>query len=174
MVRFFLGIRLPKELEQECETLRRSFRAPKTVPHLTVCAPFLWERKPERLITVLEGCLRFTKPLEIHGTGIGSFGQRVLFINVHPSAELLDLAKQLTCTLRQAGVSVDTRPYHPHITLATRLSPAQYERYRGELGDFAPEYSFICSAVSLFRFTPEGRWHDWTRIQLGSLQPEQP
>ena len=166
MVRFFLGIRLPKELEQECETLRRSFRAPKTVPHLTVCAPFLWERKPERLITVLEGCLRFTKPLEIHGTGIGSFGQRVLFINVHPSAELLDLVKQLTCTLRQAGVSVDTRPYHPHITLATRLSPGQYARCQKELEGFSPHYSFLCEAVSLFEFTAERRWQERVKISL--------
>ena len=169
MVNFFLGIRLPKELEARCESLRRAFKAPRTVAHITVCAPFDWVRKPGDLVALLESSLNSTRPFEIKGAGIGFFGTGVLFVHVHLGPELTAVQKRLNWTLRQAGISVDTRPYHPHITLATRLRPAEFDTYRAQLGDFSPEYSFVCSGISLFRFTDQGRWEDWTQIALDSF-----
>ncbi|HBG01242.1 MAG TPA: hypothetical protein DDW87_06690 [Firmicutes bacterium] len=169
MVNFFLGIRLPKELEERCESLRRAFKAPRTVAHITVCAPFDWVRKPGDLVALLESSLNSTRSFEIKGAGIGSFGTRVLFVNVQLSPELAAVQKQLSWTLKEEGIPVDTRPYHPHITLATRLRPAEFDKYRARLGDFSLEYSFICSNVALFRFTKEGRWEDWTQMALSLL-----
>ncbi|MDI9459937.1 MAG: 2'-5' RNA ligase family protein [Bacillota bacterium] len=166
MADFFLGIRLPKELEETCENYRRAFKAPRTVSHLTVIAPFAWERAVEDLEEVIKTAVGSIPAFEIQGCGLGSFGTRVLFVNVDLSPELQKLHRALAQHLRQEGVSIDRRPYHPHITLATRLSPGQYARCQKELEGFSPHYSFLCEAVSLFEFTAERRWQERVKISL--------
>jgi 2'-5' RNA ligase len=163
---FFIGIRLPKELEEVCEGYRRAFRAPRTVAHITVIAPFAWEEGAETLQELLKEALQPLAPFRISGSGLGSFGTRVLFVNVDLTSELEQLHRALARQLRQAGVKVDRRPYHPHITLATRLTPGQFARYQRELEGFAPDYSFRCDAISLFEFTVDGRWREQTKIGL--------
>lgn len=165
-VDFFLGIRLPRDFEETCERYRRAFKAPKTVTHITLVPPFSWDEPKEKLKELLDSTLGKTPSFRVAGSGLGSFGTRVLFVNVDLTPELLALHEGATEALRQAGVVVDTRPYNPHITLATRLDAKTFAKYKAELGDFSPEYSFTCSHLSLFHFTPEKRWHEWYRVVL--------
>lgn len=104
----------------------------------------------------------------VAGAGIGSFGTRVLFINVNLSLELKNMQASLAHQLRKKGVSVDKRLYHPHITLATRLRPGQFQRYQAELANFSPDYSFLCSELSVFQLSEEGRWLECGKITLGN------
>lgn len=163
---FFLGIRLPKEPEEKCEGYRRAFKAPKTVTHITLVPPFTWERDPEELQALLEKSLASVRPFQLSGGGIGSFGTRVLFVNVNLTPELAALQQAVSAVLQQAGIAIDTRPYNPHITLATRIDAKKFTDYKAELGDFNPKYSFLCSHLSLFRFTPERRWQEWRTLPL--------
>lgn len=156
-MKFFIGIRLPTELEATCEQYRRAFKAPKTVSHITVVPPFSWGRSVQDLIEVLETNLEHVQPFEVFGSGIGSFDTRVLFVNVKLTPELNALQQTLVKELRRQDISVDGRTYHPHITLATRLSPQQFSRYTRKLGDFNPEYAFTCSNLCLFHFS-DGAW----------------
>lgn len=168
MQEFFIGIRLPEKLEETCEAYRRAFKAPRTVAHITVIAPFSWERSANELHELLKEAVKPIAPFHIRGTGLGSFGTRVLFVKVTPSDELLGLHTALSTNLREAGVKVDRRPYHPHITLATRLSPGQFARCQKELEGFTPTYAFPCEAISLFEFTPDRRWGEQARIALAT------
>ncbi|NMB19675.1 MAG: hypothetical protein GX979_02295 [Firmicutes bacterium] len=165
-MRYFLGIRLPKELEETCERYRRAFKAPKTVAHLTVVPPFEWEQPAGELFKLLAEALEETKPFAVTGAGVGSFGNRVLFINVNLTPELEAMQKALTLCLKTAGVSVDNRPYHPHVTLATRLTAEEFSRYSRELADFHPEIDFVCSSLSIFEFTKERRWKEAHRLSF--------
>lgn len=167
MSEYFVGIRLPQGLEEACEKYRRAFRAPRTVAHITVIAPFSWEKSPGELRAIIDQAVRPLSPFTIAGKGLGSFGTRVLFVNVELSNPLRELHTALTHSLAQAGVEVERRPYHPHITLATRLRPHQFARYKQELGGFSPEYAFTCEAVSLFTFTNDRRWEEREVIVLG-------
>lgn len=166
-MKYFLGIRLPKDLEAACEEYRRAFRAPRTAAHITVIPPFVWERDVQELFIGVEKVLREVGPLNISGSGIGSFGTRVLFINVNLTPELNAMQKALAQELRQMGVPVDKRSYRPHITLATRLNPRQFSTYQDKLEGFDPDYSFLCSNLCLFHFTQEGRWEEYAKIPLG-------
>ena len=168
-MRVFVGIRLPKDLEATCEAYRRSFKAPKTIAHLTVVPPFVWEDSPENLLRLLASGLKESAPFQVTGSGIGSFGQRVLFINVNLTPELEGMQRALSLCLKSKGVAIDTRPYHPHITLATRLSSQEFNRYRRELDGFHPEVAFTCSHLSIFEFTEERRWQEsWSLPLEGS------
>lgn len=166
-MKFFLGIRLPRELEDTYERYRRAFKAPQTVSHITVIAPFTWERTLEDLLETLKMNLADTQPFAVKGAGIGSFGTRVIFVNVTLTPELAALQKALTAGLDKEGISVDRRSYNPHITLATRLSAKQFSVYTAKVRDFCPGYAFTCTSLSLFKFTDVGRWDECHRILLG-------
>ncbi|MCK9525069.1 MAG: 2'-5' RNA ligase family protein [Limnochordia bacterium] len=165
-MRVFLGLRLPQELEELCERYRRSFKAPKTVAHITVVPPFVWETSAPDLIKMLEVSLLPIEPLQVTGAGIGSFGNRVLFINVTLTPELEAMQRVLSSSLAREGTAIDSRPYNPHISLATRLDARQFARYSRELGDFHPEVAFLCSHLSVFQFSEERRWDECWRLPL--------
>lgn len=167
MSKFFLGISLPETLETECEQWRRRFRAPKTIAHLTVIPPFTWASGLAALTGFLAKTLEQTVPISIEGEGLGSFGTRVIFVKVDSNPELLDLHKTLIQCLESRGIATEARPYHPHITLATRLNPQKFHRYWGELEGFAPQYSFICNALTLFQFQESRGWEKVANIPLG-------
>ncbi len=43
MAKYFVGIRLPRQFEEDCEFWRRKFGAPRTIAHITLIPPFVWE-----------------------------------------------------------------------------------------------------------------------------------
>ncbi len=163
---FFLGIQLPKEFEETCESYRRAFKAPKTITHITVVPPFTWQGASEKLKELLEKSLARVGPFQLSGDGIGSFGTKVLFISVNLTPELSALQQTVAGSLEQAGIAMDTRPYNPHITLATRLDALQFAAYKAKLGDFSPTYSFTCSHLSIFHITAAKRWQEWCTLPL--------
>src|SRR5690554_2217654 len=118
MQNYFLGIRLPGNLEREIEAWRRRFRAPQTVPHITLVPPFQWSATQIDLLHVVTQSSASSLDFAIRGSGIGSFGRAVLFVNVELSHELKSLQETLANALAQYGVARDQRSYHPHITLA--------------------------------------------------------
>lgn len=166
MLDFFIGIRLPQELEEICERYRRLFKAPRTVAHITLIPPFSWEKDREELKSVLQKAAHSTAPFQISGSGLGSFDSSVLFINVTLTKELSELQRDLAAGLAAEGISKDKRPYHPHITLATRLNRGQFELYQKQLQDFKPDYAFCCREITLFQFTDKRSWQDCAKIHL--------
>lgn len=165
--KFFLGITLPPDLEAQWEKWRRKFQAPRTVVHLTLIPPFTWEDDLGNLLQLLQNTLRGTKPFVISGEGIGSFGTRVIFIKVDSNPDLSALHTAVAQTLATRGVPPETRPYHPHITLATRLEPRRFHRYLEDLEGFSPSYSFTCNKIAVFQFEETNGWHRIGDIPLG-------
>jgi len=166
VAKYFLGIRLPQELEKECEAWRRKFRAPRTVAHITLIPPFGWESEETDLLKLLKETVQGIKPFLVQGSGLGSFGRRVLFVNVELNEDFKTAQDQLAKALERAGIPRERRPYRPHITLATRLTPQQFDRYQKETAGFSPEYAFECNSISLFCFSPEGRWVETAKLAL--------
>ena len=69
-------------------------------------------------------------PFLIRGEGLGNFGRRVLFVNVELSPELRSFQQDLAEILAEHGIPREKRPYHPHITLATRLRSNDFNKYQ--------------------------------------------
>ncbi len=165
MADFFLGITLPDEFAAEVENWRRRFAAPKTAPHITLIPPFSWSGTDQDLEEVISKSLEGISPFEIRAEGIGRFGRRVIYIDVELSQELLRVYQRVAAGLESRGVALEDRPYKPHITLATRLSPGEFSVYMEELGDYAPSETFPCQQVALFKMRVDGRKRQWQVIR---------
>lgn len=167
MTSFFIGIRLPPQLEEEVESLRRRFRAPKTPPHITLIPPFQWEGDYRRLFDDLCDVAGKMPPFTIKAAGLGHFGTGVIFIDVKSSKELTECYDSLHQRLEQEeGASLPPlRPYHPHITLATRLGREQFNTYWQELGGYDPQTEFTCQSLSLFQLFQRGRVRHWEVVR---------
>lgn len=168
---FFIGITLPPTLAQDIEAWRRRFRAPRTAPHITLIPPFEWSHGFDKLAALVQSVTAHRQPFLIRGEGIGSFGRAVLFVNVEPSSELAVYQSELAQTLAEFGVPLESRPYHPHITLATRLTPAVFHQYRTELAGYNPRYEFPFPGASIFQLMPEGQGKRWQIVhQVSSMK----
>ena len=163
MADFFLGLTLPEEFEEEVETLRRRFAAPKTAPHITLIPPFTWPGTDLELEQIISESIQGVSPFTIKAQGIGRFGRRVIYIHVELSEELMGLYEILESGLERQGVveKEKDRSYRPHITLATRLSPGEFNHYMEELQDYSPSEEFLCQQVALFKMTVQGRTRRW-------------
>lgn len=161
MPEYFVAVTLPDQIGMEVERWRRRFRAPKTPPHLTLIAPFQWDLDEQKLIEVLRVTAQCHRPFDILCQGLGHFGRAVIFIDVNPSQALLSLQSDLARNLQEIGVKPEERPFHPHITLATRLRGNQYDLCRVQLMDYNPRYSFRCSTITLFILAIEGKIKRW-------------
>ncbi|MGI6640827.1 MAG: 2'-5' RNA ligase family protein [Limnochordia bacterium] len=164
MESFFIGIALPPTLEKEIEAWRRRFRAPRTAPHITLIPPFQWTNGYHKLYAIVQGVTAKCGEFPIRGEGIGNFGKAVLFVNVEPTPELVAYQRELAQALAQFGVPVESRPYHPHITLATRLLPPRFAAFRQELADYSPSYEFFFRGPCIFQLVEEGKGKRWQMI----------
>ncbi|NLA58556.1 MAG: 2'-5' RNA ligase family protein [Firmicutes bacterium] len=163
MAEFFLGITLPADFEEEVEDFRRRFAAPKTAPHITLIPPFNWPGTDLELEQIISASIQGTSPFVVKARGIGRFGRRVIYINVEPSEELLSLYEKLESGLENQDIAAtdQDRSYHPHITLATRLSPGEFNLYMEELKDYNPSREFLCQQVALFKMEVRDRRRRW-------------
>ncbi|NLJ85879.1 MAG: 2'-5' RNA ligase family protein [Firmicutes bacterium] len=170
MADVFIGITLPEDFHQEVEVWRRRFAAPKTVPHITVIPPFRWPASRDDLEEEVKKSLEGLSPFLVATNGVGRFGRRVIFIAVAPSPAIMALHQKL-----RKGLSLEDerrgrgRPYHPHITLATRLSPGEFNTYVEELAGYEPQEEFTCGHVAIFKMVTQGsirRWQVWKEVPL--------
>lgn len=96
---------------------------PVSQMHLTL--HFLGERPYEPIVAGLSSLVlpQFTLAVD----GVGSFsaadGGTILWAGVRGSTELAQLHTAITIALAPSGFRPETRPYHPHLTLA-RCSPS--------------------------------------------------
>ena len=174
MASFFVGITLPEDFTQEVEIWRRRFFAPKTAPHITLIPPFDWPASHDDLARSIGDSLKGLTPFPVTIKGLGRFGSAVIFINVAPSPGILRLHEKIQTGLAGAGIEnrAKGRAYHPHITLATRLSVGQFNQYMEELVDYLPESEFICHQVALFRLETQARirrWQVWRQLPLSQV-----
>lgn len=125
-MRLFVGIALASEVEKELSEAVARLQTPRdrlrwTTPeswHITL--QFLGNTDQKHCDCVLE------KLAQIHGAVVqvrlGSFGffnrAGVFFVDVVSTVELAALAERVASGTARCGFVAETRPYHPHITLA--------------------------------------------------------
>ena len=125
-MRLFVGIPLASEVLAELSKVTARFRSNGdnlrwTAPeswHITL--QFLGNTDPEQyrcLIAQLSGV--HAGPVPIHLANLGFFDRAgVFFVDVEPTPALVALAARVNSATSFCGFSPETRPFHPHITLA--------------------------------------------------------
>ena len=135
--RIFIGAFPEGELAGRIQALREKYdpqTAAITAPHVTLAGTY-WrygEATPENeteLIHRLQQHADQIAPFELVLGGIRRFGNRVVYLGVKPTDDLLAARRTL---LKIAGQDKHRR-YTPHLTLAMRLSPAEMDQMAEEL-----------------------------------------
>lgn len=167
--RLFAALSLPDEVRERvaaaiAQLQARGYRAKWVDPdasHLTIkffgSVPV--SAVPE-LIAALRASVRGSVPFELRVDGAGAFPHlerpRVLWLGINGAVhELLRLVEQVERTAGHFAEATETRPYHPHITLA-RVRPEDLPTLRGlprELERLAklPPVPFSVQQLTLYR-----------------------
>lgn len=130
MKMYFIAIVLPPDLDKEVIAYKNFMLEKydcrvglKSPAHITIVPPFWMEEEKEP---------QLISDIDIISNGIGSFilatknfsafKPRTIFIDVQPSQQLQELKQKADdfFNLRDYKIKKENRPFHPHITIATR------------------------------------------------------
>jgi RNA 2',3'-cyclic 3'-phosphodiesterase len=101
----------------------------------------------------------------------------VLFVDVHITPQLLALQQAVTSATAPCGFVPESRPYHPHITLARRKGKGGGRELQAWMSQIGPQPNFSSFNANCFLLyesvsTPEGsRYEIRERFPLIDAQP---
>ncbi|MBW4653171.1 MAG: 2'-5' RNA ligase family protein [Kaiparowitsia implicata GSE-PSE-MK54-09C] len=180
MPRFFIAIIPPLPIVRDANGViqalsdRHHTRTANAPPHITLQPPFEW---PMKQLPQLEATFtRFATAqpaVPIMLAGFGAFAPRVLYIHVVRSPALLQLQATLMQQLETALGIVDatskTRPFVPHITVASRgMTPAVFQRAWADLEARSVDMDFLGDRLTLLIHSGQ----QWAIQADYPLQPE--
>ncbi len=135
--KYFLALVPPPEILEKAHQIKLRIReefgikyALKSPPHITVKMPFDYnEAKEDVLVERLSEQLREQEPFGIRISGVGTFGNRVVFLSIDKSEPLLRLQRQVKEFCKKQLHLVDElsdRNFHPHMTVAFKDLKAKH------------------------------------------------
>ena len=143
---------IKKDLEVKYNT-RAALKSP---PHITLHMPFRWKfKKIDRLTTVLQDLADDFSSFSVELNGFGAFEPRVIFLKVAENDKLHELKHQINeASLKQWKLfeRVDTRPFHPHMTVAFRdLNKSRFSLAWAEYKDKEFQAQFEAKKLTLLK-----------------------
>lgn len=139
----------------------------KTVPHITLQAPFKTTSDSTEILNGLKPLSEINQTISVSTKGFNSFDDRVAFIDVEVTAELKNLQQRVNQLLNEKKiVPLNNRPFHPHITLAHRdLKPAVLPEIKHLVKQKEILWKFEVNAVTLL-IHQNGRWRSDGEVSL--------
>lgn len=127
---YFIAVVLPLHLDQKIRTYKIGMQEQygckvglKSPAHITIAPPFwMEEEKEERLKQDMQGLAQSFAAFTLTTADFSAFKPRTIFIATVKSPELDALKKAADAFFRLGDykMKVENRPFHPHITIATR------------------------------------------------------
>lgn len=101
-------------------------------PHITLVNFVQYEMMEERILNHLKTIAMGFQPVKIELKDYGSFPSHTIYINITSKVPVQSLAKKIrTDTQRLMKLNDDNKPHfilEPHLTIARKLLPWQYEK----------------------------------------------
>ncbi|SNC63836.1 2'-5' RNA ligase [Hymenobacter gelipurpurascens] len=161
-------------LKQEIHERTGSRNAIRLPPHITLIPP---TRQPADFEAAATAALQeFAAAQSAFAVGLHNFawfGKRTLFVHVAQPVRLQQFQAELQqwCSHQLPAIQPETRPFTPHMTLATRDLPvAQVPLLQQEFAQRTYSAHFIVSSMQLFRHTGQ-QWESIMEFTLGN-EPE--
>lgn len=185
MGKYFLALMPPAPLADQLAQLKGQIQerfqvkyAVKSPSHLTLKMPFSYnEAKEDKLQEQLSRFLEHQDPFVVKISGVGSFGQRVIYHRVNSCESLHSLQVGLRSFCRKSLHLVEElsdRNFQPHLTMAYKdLKPCLFDelltfaRASSITAEFLADRLFILKKV-------EGRWKVNCVLSFGNSPVVQP
>lgn len=122
-------------------------------PHLTLASFSVWEMMEEKIVNRLKVAAMGTAPFKVTLKDYGNYPSHTIYINVTSRIPVQNLIKEIKHGQRLMK-SPDHEPYfitEPFITIARKLTPAQYENGWSEFSNRSFTASFIADAMLLLK-----------------------
>jgi 2'-5' RNA ligase len=160
---YFIAIVLPPELDTEIKKYKAWMLeqfgckvGSKSPAHITLVPPYWMDISLETsLLSDLYILAKDVEPFTITTLNFSSFKQRTLFIDVFVTTALKDVKSTTDSFFKerpQYKIKEEKRPYHPHITIATRdLSKKDFYEAWEHFKDTQFNKVFTASGLSLLR-----------------------
>ena len=101
-------------------------------PHITLVNYVQYEMMEDRIVNHLKTIAMGYRPVKIELKDYGSFPSHTIYINITSKVPVQSLVKQIrTETQRLMKLNDDNKPHfilEPHVTIARKLLPWQYEK----------------------------------------------
>jgi 2'-5' RNA ligase len=115
-----------------------------------------------------------TAPFEVKFVGVGFFPNpnagRVFWAGVDGGDSLPSLASSIDAAMEKLGFSRETKPYHPHLTLA-RTSSRPLRELRPLLADSPPQFGTMTAReFFLYQSQPQKGGSKYTKLERFGLE----
>jgi 2'-5' RNA ligase len=130
------------------------------------------DERVEQIKSALAGIK--TAPFAVRFEGIGFFpnpkAARVFWAGVSGGNELPGLASAIDAALEKLGVERETKPYHPHLTLA-RTSARPLRELQPLLADTPPQFGTMTAReFFLYQSQPQKGGSKYTKLERFGLE----
>jgi 2'-5' RNA ligase len=135
----YMLVLLPhEELRNRINAVKKEFydnyKAPSALgskPHLTLVKFDQLEMMEERIVSRLKAVAMGFPPFKVELKDFGSYPSHTIFINVTSKLPIQNLVKEIKQAQRLMKMDNEHKPYfidEPHLTIARKLVPWQYEK----------------------------------------------
>lgn len=180
--KYFLAIVPEGELQDRLTAIKLELKeefnikyALKSPAHITLKMPFTYnEAKEDFLIEKLQSFAMNFLPFDLGIGGVDTFGDRVIFIKVEESLELINLQKKLREFSKKELKLVEElsdRNFHPHMTMAFKDLKKTPRQNIIEVVERKPISEKIVISQFFLLKRAEGRWNIHQTIDLKGISP---
>lgn len=120
-----------KDVKEEFYTNYKAASAKWAKPHITLANFLQYDMMEERIINRLKTVSMGQRPFKIELKDYGSYPSHTIFINVITKEPIRDLVKEIKPFQKLLRLNNDNKPHfldEPHLTIARKLVPWQYEK----------------------------------------------
>ncbi len=119
---------------QEKKTFAEKFDCPTATylkPHIALVHFKQYEMMEHHIVRRLKNITMALSPFKVELKGFGSFPSHTIYINVTSKVQIMNTVKELRDVQKLMKLDKDNKPHfitEPHIALARKLLPWQYEK----------------------------------------------
>ncbi len=119
---------------QEKKTFADKFDCPTAMylkPHIALIRFKQHEMMEQHIVRRLKNITMALSPFKVELKGFGSFPSHTVYINITSKVQIMETAKELRAAQKLMKLDKDNKPHfitEPHIAIARKLLPWQYEK----------------------------------------------
>ena len=125
-----------------------------TKPHITLINFVQWEMQELKLINRLKNAVAINNPFLVTINGFGSFPTHTIYANIQTKNNLVSLVKSMKPVQSILTLDNKNKPHfitEPHLTIARKLLPWQYEKAWLEYSNTPLTASFMVNELVLLK-----------------------